>query len=76
MVRFSKVVETVGVFAGIFGSFSVSRGFLSIGFCLFLLSSICLFTSAIRQKNYNLVLLQSAFLVSNVLGVSKYVFGV
>lgn len=75
-MRLIKLVETVGVFAGIFGSFSVSRGYLAIGFCSFLLSSICLFTSAVKERNYNLVLLQSAFLVSNLLGVSKYVFGV
>ena len=78
MCEFSmiKVIEFVGVFSGIVGSFLVARGYLPIGFCLFLLSSICLCYSAVKQKNWNLTLLQSAFLFSNVLGVSNYVFGV
>jgi hypothetical protein len=71
-----KVVEFVGVFSGILGSFLVARGYLSFGFCLFLVSSICLLCSAIKQKNWNLTLLQSAFLFSNILGVSNYVFGI
>lgn len=71
-----KVVEFVGVFSGITGSFLVARGFLAVGFCLFLVSSLCLVYSAVKQKNWNLTLLQSAFLVSNILGVSNYVFGV
>lgn len=71
-----KVIEFLGVFCGILGSFLVARSFLDIGFCLFLVSSVCLCFSAIKQKNWNLTLLQSAFLFSNVLGVSNYVFGV
>jgi hypothetical protein len=35
-----KVVEFVGVFCGITGSFLVARGFLAVGFCLFLVSSV------------------------------------
>lgn len=71
-----KVIEFIGVFAGITGSFLVARGFLAVGFCLFLLSSLCLVYSAIKQRNWNLTLLQGAFLFSNVLGVSNYVFGI
>lgn len=71
-----KIVEFVGVFSGIIGSFLVARGFLSVGFCFFLVSSLCLMYSAVKQKNWNLTLLQSAFLLSNILGVSNYVFGV
>jgi hypothetical protein len=71
-----KAIEFVGVFSGIIGSFLVARSFLATGFCLFLLSSICLAFSAIKQKNWNLTLLQSAFLFSNILGVSNYVFGI
>jgi len=71
-----KVIEFVGVFSGILGSFLVARGFLAVGFCLFLVSSMCLLYSAVKQKNWNLTLLQSAFLFSNVLGVSNYVFGI
>ena len=71
-----KMIEFVGVFSGILGSFLVARSFLSVGFCLFLVSSMCLLFSAVKQKNWNLTLLQSAFLFSNMLGVSNYVFGV
>jgi len=71
-----KAIEFVGVFCGITGSFLVARGFLASGFCLFLVSSISLGFSAIKQKNWSLTLLQSAFLVSNMLGVSNYVFGI
>ena len=70
-----KVIEFVGVFSGILGSFLVARGVLSVGFCLFLFSSLALLYSALKQKNWNLTLLQSAFLFSNILGVSNYVFG-
>jgi hypothetical protein len=72
---FTKSIEFIGVFCGITGSFLVARGFLAVGFCLFLVSSLCLAYSAIRQRNWNLTLLQSAFLFSNILGVSNYVFG-
>jgi uncharacterized membrane protein len=71
-----KVIEFVGVICGIIGSFLVARGFLAVGFCLFLVSSICLLYSAVRQMNWNLSTLQGTFLVSNVLGVSNYVFGI
>ena len=70
-----KIIEFIGVFSGILGSFLVARGILAIGFCLFLVSSLCLLYSAYKQKNWNLILLQSAFLFSNALGVSNYVFG-
>lgn len=75
-VSMIKAIEFVGVFSGILGSFLVARGSLAVGFCLFLVSSLCLMFSAVKQKNWNLTLLQSAFLFSNVLGVSNYVFGV
>jgi hypothetical protein len=71
-----KIIEFVGVFSGITGSFLVARGYLAPGFCFFLISSLCLVYSAIKQKNWNLTLLQSAFLFSNILGVSNYVFGI
>jgi hypothetical protein len=71
-----KVIEFFGVLCGISGSFLVARGVLAIGFCLFLVSSICLLISAVHQKNWNLTTLQGTFLVSNVLGVSNYVFGI
>lgn len=71
-----KFIEGAGVLCGITGSFCVARGYLAIGFCLFLISSMCLITSAIKQKNWNLTLLQGSFLFSNILGVSNYVFGV
>jgi hypothetical protein len=71
-----KVIEFFGVLCGIGGSFLVARGVLDIGFCLFLVSSVCLLTSACKQKNGNLMALQGTFLFSNVLGVSNYVFGV
>jgi hypothetical protein len=71
-----KVIEFLGVVSGIVGSFLVARGVLDIGFCLFLVSSVCLLTSAYKQKNGNLMALQGTFLFSNVLGVSNYVFGI
>jgi hypothetical protein len=70
-----KAIELFGVLCGISGSFLVARGVLAIGFCLFLVSSVCLLYSALKQKNWNLTALQGTFLVSNVLGVSNYVFG-
>jgi hypothetical protein len=70
-----KAIEFFGVLCGISGSFLVARGVLAIGFCLFLVSSVCLLYSALKQKNWNLTALQGTFLVSNVMGVSNYVFG-
>jgi ABC-type multidrug transport system fused ATPase/permease subunit len=75
-INMLKAIEFLGVVCGIIGSFLVARGFLAVGFCLFFVSSICLFYSAIKQMNWNLSALQGTFLVSNILGVSNYVFGV
>jgi hypothetical protein len=71
-----KSIEFFGVACGITGSFMVARGVLALGFCFFFVSSVCLFFSAMKQKNWNLSALQGTFLFSNVLGVSNYVFGV
>lgn len=71
-----KVIEFIGVFCGVTGSFLVARGFLAVGFCLFFVSSVCLLFSAIRQMNWNLSTLQGTFLISNMLGISNYVFGI
>ena len=76
MLNVVKAIEFFGVACGISGSFLVARGFLDIGFCIFLLSSLSLGFSAIKQKNWNLTLLQGAFLFSNLLGVLNYVFGI
>lgn len=75
-INMLKAIEFFGVVCGITGSFLVARGFLAVGFCLFFVSSVCLFYSAMKQKNWNLSALQGTFLFSNVLGVSNYVFGV
>lgn len=75
-INMLKAIEFTGVVCGVIGSFLVARGFLAVGFCLFFVSSICLFYSAMKQKNWNLSALQGTFLFSNVLGVSNYVFGV
>ena len=72
----AKRIETLGVVLGITGSLLVARGHCAVGFCLFLLSSLCLVSTAVVQKNWNLTTLQGFFLFSNVLGVSNYVFGV
>ncbi len=76
MMKSLKVIEFLGVVCGIVGSFLVARGVLDIGFCLFFVSSVCLLSSAYKQKNGNLMALQGTFLFSNMLGVSNYVFGV
>lgn len=72
----NNVIESFGVACAIVGSFMVARGVLAMGFCFFFISSICLLYSAIKQKNWNLSVLQGTFLVSNVLGISNYIFGV
>lgn len=69
-----NIIELIGAIFGVTGAFFVAQGFLADGFCLFLISSSCLFYTAIRQQNWNLTMLQSAFIFCNGLGVVNYVF--
>lgn len=70
-----KAVEFVGVVLGMTGALLVARGGTDIGFIVLLASSLMLSYSAVQQKNWNLVVLQSVYVACNVLGVSNYIFG-
>ena len=67
------MIEWIGVILALSGSYMVSSG-LFIGFWLFTLSSICLIYSAIKQSNKALIIMQTAFLLSNINGVYTFFF--
>ena len=69
-------MEKLGVICGVLGAFIAAAGFGLFGYPLFTLSSVLLFISAKQQKNINLMYLQSAFLMANIVGIKTFVFGV
>lgn len=62
-------MEKIGVICGIVGAFVVALGYPLQGYPLFTISSIALIYSARKQKNTNLLMLQSTFLAANILGI-------
>lgn len=66
-----KIIEAIGVALSVIGSFSVALGYFLIGYPIFLVSSFCLCYTALRQKNWNLLVLQISFLIANILGILK-----
>ena len=66
-------MEKIGAFCGILGAFLAAFGFGAFGYPLFTLSSIFLLRSSFLQGNKNLMMLQSAFLLANVVGVFNFV---
>ena len=69
-----KYIEFIGVLSGIAGSFLVANAIFQYGYLLFLISSMLLVITALKQRNYNLVLLQGVFLLANINGVFTFFF--
>jgi hypothetical protein len=68
-----KYFETIGTYAGIIGAFLVAVKLAQFGYPFFLVSSICLLTSAIKLKQPNFIKLQGVFLAANIIGAFNYV---
>ena len=64
--------EFIGVLCGIIGSFSVANGLFTIGYPLFAFSSVLLLSTAYKQDNNNLMLLQGVFLLANLNGLYTF----
>ncbi len=62
-------MEKLGVLCGIIGAFVVALGYPLQGYPLFTVSSAALIYSAMKQKNSNLLMLQTTFLAANILGI-------
>lgn len=69
----AKIIETIGTVSGIIGALLVATKNAEYGYPVFLTSSVCLLISAYKQKNKNLIWLQSAFLATNLLGLVNYI---
>ena len=67
----TKQIEMAGVILAVIGSFTVASGNFSIGYPIFVASSIFLCYTAMMQKNRNLLVLNAFFLVANILGILK-----
>jgi len=74
MVKKSNKLPTefIGVLAGVIGSFSVANGLFTVGYPLFAFSSILLLSTAYKQNNHNLMLLQGVFLLANFNGLYTF----
>jgi hypothetical protein len=66
-------MERLGALCGIIGAFLAASGFGAYGYPLFTLSSVLLLATSIRQKQHNLIALQSAFLCANIVGIYHFV---
>ena len=66
------MIEFIGTACGILGAFSVALKWGAIGYPIFICSSLCLLISAVQKGQRNFIVLQSVFLVSNVIGVYNY----
>lgn len=67
-------VEFIGVASGIMGSFLVANGLFKFGYPLFLLSSQLLVYTAFKQRNINLIMMQTVFLLANINGIYTFFF--
>ncbi len=67
-------MERFGTVCGIIGAFLAAAGMGLYGYPLFFLSSIALCYSAVKQGNKNLMALQAAFLLANIIGLKTFVF--
>lgn len=68
-----KVIETIGTAGAIIGSFLVALKFGNVGYPFFLISSVCLLFSAIRQGQKNFMAMQGVFLTANLIGAFNYI---
>lgn len=68
-----KKVEFVGTATGIIGAFLVAVKLGNFGYPFFLVSSLSLCYTAVKQGNKNLVALQGTFLAANVIGLFNYI---
>lgn len=72
MTKF-KILETIGTALAVIGSFLVAAKFGQYGYPFFFVSSISMLIAAIGMKNRNYVVLNSAFLMANIVGLFNYV---
>lgn len=66
-------MEKLGTVCGIGGAFLAACGLGAFGYPLFTLSSIFLLRSSFTQGNKNLMMLQSAFLLANIIGIIHFI---
>jgi hypothetical protein len=66
------MMERIGTVCGVIGAFLAALGMGLYGYPLFTLSSICLLRSSWAQGNRNLIALQSAFLLTNIIGIFHF----
>lgn len=64
-------LESIGALCGVCGALLVALHLPQIGYPFFLVSSALLLIVAVGQRNKNLIALQLAFLVCNLIGISN-----
>jgi hypothetical protein len=70
----NKLMEIFGVSFGIVGSFLLAFKLPTGAIPLFFVSSIILFLTAIRFRQYNLAFLQASFLIANSIAIVNWNF--
>lgn len=67
-----KTIENIGVFCGIIGALLVAMKLGNYGYPVFLISTVCLFYSAVKFKQTGFIKLQFVYLCCNLLGLVNY----
>ena len=73
MTKIYKTLETFGTALAVIGSFLVAMKYAQYGYPFFFISSISMLIAAIGMKNRNYAILNSAFLMANIVGLFNYV---
>ena len=69
----AKIIEIIGTATGIIGALLVATKHGQFGYPFFLISSVSLLTSALGQKQKNLIALQGVYLATNIVGLINYI---
>lgn len=62
-------IRWIGTLASIVGSFVVASKVFVLGYCLFMLGSVCWLWVGIRSRDVALCVLNGTFLCANILGL-------
>lgn len=66
-----KRIELIGVILALAGSYIAAMGNFALGYPIWTLSSGCLFYTAWKTQNWNLLILQGSFLIADAIGIYK-----
>jgi hypothetical protein len=68
------MIAWIGTVASIIGSFAVALAYFQAGYLLFTAGSMCWLWVAYSRRDHSLALLNSTFLIANLVGIYKNFF--